>query len=124
MDIQKIKDYFDEYNAQIKEGGGNDKIDTSGGLDLIMDSIEKLRVEPPYYGLADIWNANAYDGRRAFCKEAALYFIATGEVPDFNANDVLEATKERTIGHIAESFKNYAAKLKEERELLRTSKSA
>ena len=116
VDIQKLKDYFTEFNRQVRELGGDFGVDTSGTLDKIMDSIENLQFKESVYGIVDIWNANAMNGRYTFCREAALYFMAMEEVPDFNARQIVEAAETKSLGHIADSFRKHALKLKEMRE--------
>lgn len=121
MKTRKIIEYFQQYNQQLQEFGGNAEIDTSGGLDLVMDSIDKLREDPFATGLAAVWNTNAYNRRRKFCTEVVLYFMATGEVPDYNVKEIVEAAKQQTLGDVANSFKDYSDKLKERRKILNVS---
>ena len=110
--LPKLKSYFNEVNRQVKDLGGGFSVDTSGGLDKILDCIEGLQSNERDYGIVGLWNSNAANGRYTFCREVVLYFMATGKVPDFNINQIVNAAETQAIGHIAESFRQHAAKLR------------
>jgi hypothetical protein len=117
MNIQKLKDYFARYNAQISalsEKESQQEINLSGGLEEITESI-KILGHRWFQGATGYWNQLAQEARQMFCREVALYFVATGEVPTFNVQEVVDTPKNKTLRTVTWSFYDYAKKLEQMR---------
>lgn len=117
MDIQKLKNYFVKYNTQISalsEKGSKPEIDLSGGLEEIMESIRILGYKW-FQGATGYWNQTAQEAKQMFCREAVLYFVATGEVPTFNVQEVIGPPRSRTLKDVTWSFYDCAKKLEQMR---------
>lgn len=114
-DIQPLKEYFDQYNRELQEFGLQEAdIDTSNGLVGIVKSIDGLQYNRRNDGgITGHWNGRAYDSRHQFCKAVLRFFGETGEVPTYSAKHITKAAEKMTLGHVANSFYNFAKELTE-----------
>lgn len=116
LDLGKLRQYFAEYNKQWEEVGGAAEIDVSSGLDKILESIEHLAAS----NHMDISHPEVYAARHRFCWEATMYFLATGEIPAWNAQEVFTAvggiSPYQSLENVASGFNLFADRLKQLRE--------
>jgi hypothetical protein len=112
-DINKLRNYFRIYNEQIKQIPGISgfyEIDVSGELDSIVESVyDPRRLEEQSF-LGNNWTCRS---RNEFSIEVLLYFIKTGNVPEYNINEIVESAKEKLPFPIGRSFEKFARQLRE-----------
>jgi hypothetical protein len=115
LDIKRLKTYFEKYNQQVKQVPGVKglcEIDVSEGLDSIVESVFDTRRLEGQSFLDNNWSCR---GRYDFCKQVLLYFLKTGEVPDYNVGEIIHSAKEKLPFPIGKSFEKYAERLREAR---------
>ncbi|MDP2926009.1 MAG: hypothetical protein Q8N99_06565 [Nanoarchaeota archaeon] len=118
LDTQKLIDYFNAYNQSIRDVKGvkEDALIDTTSLDSIVTSIvSNLRrrantLEEHY----------THEARGDFCYEAMLYFLATGNVPSYNSEDIVNNSKEKTPFFIGKSLEAYTEKTRELRKPSKT----
>ena len=111
LDVEKLRAYFSRYNEQVKEVPGIIglyEVDVSRGLDRIAESVYDSKRLREQSFLNNNWTCRA---RNQFCEQVLLYFLKTGEVPDYNAREIINNSKERLPFPIGKSFEKFSKQL-------------
>ena len=113
LEVDRLRNYFRLYNEQVKQVPGISglcEIDVSGGLGSIVASVFN----------SSRWNESGFipnnytcRHRNEFCIEVLIYFLNTGNVPEFNANEVIQNAREKLPYPIGKSFEAFSNSLKE-----------
>lgn len=115
LDVEKLENYFKDYNDQIiqvKGVGGDCKVNLSG-LRSIVESIHHAIVIGPYFSKGNHFDRPTYKGRWGFCMNVVLNFLETGEVPDYNVQEVVAQAKNDLPFFVGKSFEAFSDKLRE-----------